>query len=142
MLKITGDKSIILSNETVKAICSGSSNPRANTLVTNQGAANQHVRDTNPRITRTRFATDEARRQAPEWSSRVRKPVNVGRKAEANAPPAIRLKRVSGSRLAAKKASRSPLVPKAREIRIELAKPVRLEATKPIITTLAARTIW
>ncbi len=65
--------------------------------------------------------------------------MKVGTKAEASAPPAIRLNRISVRRLAAEKASSRELVPKAWEIRTVAARPVRLESAIPTITTLAAR---
>src|SRR5512139_3781973 len=53
----------------------------------------------------TRLISDEASRQADDFSLRTRSPVNVGRKAEPSAPAAIKVKRVSLTRLAETNAS-------------------------------------
>ena len=63
------------------------------------------------RIITTRLAIAEASFQAAFRSPWLRKVVNTGIKAEPRAPPATRLNRISESRLAAKKASKVPLVP-------------------------------
>ncbi len=84
----------------------------------------------------------EASRQASRLSPWVSNPVKAGKNAEANAPPAIRLKSVSETRLAALKASISACVPKAPATRIWRSKPVRLLRTKATITVPAARAIW
>ena len=85
--------------------------------------------------------TEEASFQAPRWSSLVRKPVKVGMKAEARAPPATRLKSSSVMRLAALKESRSAEVPKALVRTVLRSTPIRLEKTKAAITVRAARAI-
>ncbi len=100
-LKMVGESSITRSRETVNSIWFVSLKPGASTLLTSQGAANQHSKEIDPRAMRTKLATAEARRHAPLWSRRVKKSVKVGKKAEAKAPAAMRLKSVSGSRLAA-----------------------------------------
>lgn len=68
--------------------------------------------------------------------------MKVGTKAEANAPPAMRVNKISGRRLAALNASIWALVPKARETKTHLINPATLETTNAAMTVLAARAIW
>jgi hypothetical protein len=65
----------------------------------------------------------------------------MGMKADANAPPATRLKSVSATRLAALNASISAFVPKAFAIRICLIKPAMLLIMNATITVPAALAI-
>ena len=92
------------------------------------------------RINVTRLIKDEASFQADVRSSFTSNPVKVGRKADPSAPAAIRLNRVSLTRLAVKKASRS-VAGKARAIRILLTSPAICPKTMANITVPAARAI-
>ena len=78
---------------------------------------------------------------APSRSSLARNPVKVGTKAEASAPPAIRLKSTSGMVMAALKESISMPVPKARATSIWRTNPTTLLNIKATITVPAARAI-
>ncbi len=133
--------SMMRSSPTVIAICAASVKPGARTCGTNHGAASQITAETAVISSKTMLAIEAARRQAPASSSRARKVAKVGMKADASAPPAIRLNRISVSRLAALNASSSGFVPNAREISIVARMPMTLESAIPIMTTLVARAI-
>ena len=69
--------------------------------------------------------------------------VRTGRlKFSLDAPPAIKTNKVSETRLAARKASICPWVPKVVPIRIRLTRLARLLKTSATITVPAARAIW
>ena len=61
--------------------------------------------------------------------------------AEASAPPAIRLKRISGTLFAERNASSSAPVPNASEYSTRLTRPSRLESANPAMTMPAPRAI-
>ena len=92
------------------------------------------------RIKVTRLIKDEASFQAEVRSSFTSNPVKVGRKADPNAPAAIRLNRVSLTRLAVKKASRS-VAGKAFAMSILFISPAICPKTMANITVPAARAI-
>src|SRR4030065_1798595 len=105
------------------------------------GAMIQETAAERLRPRKTRLAIEDARRQAPSWSDCVRSLVKVGTKAYASAPPAIRVNSISGSRLAALKASIWALVPKVRETNTHVTSAARLERTNAAMTVPAARAI-
>ena len=143
MPKITTVGSIMRSSRTVTSSCPiFESAVRAyKPFRTSHGANIQVSTETTTRMRETTFNTPDAKRHAPRLSSLVRKPVNIGIKAEPNAPPATRLNSSSVTRFAALKESSAALVPKASVITICCATPTRLLRKKANITTPVARAI-
>ena len=139
----TADGSMRRIRSIVRASCTGLlANPGARMCRTINGAkiaANNAVR---VKISNIRLAIADANFQAPRLSSFTNKLVNVGIKAEANAPPATRVNSVSETRLAAINASISPLVPKAFSTSTCRASPTMLFKANAAITSPAARAIW
>ena len=138
----TSAMSWIRSRSTTSSICAGSSYPGTSKLETIQGAAIQTRAAAMPIPRMSRFPMPEARRQAPERLFCVSRVANIGMKADAKAPPAIRLNKISGTLLAEKKASRETPVPKTPEYSMRLSRPIRLESANPAITMPAPRAIW
>ena len=139
--KIVGAMSRILNKSMVRDCCCGL-NSGARIWLTIQGANRAESKQTVDRTSRRILAIDEVRYQAFLRSPFARKSVTVGTKAEASAPPAIRLKRMSGKVEAALYASMTSCVPNALDTRIWRTRPTRLLNTKAAITVLAARAIW
>jgi len=112
--------SMIRSRRAVSATCAAlESGTIANNPRSTRNGAKIHIRvETTINTINTELTTPEASLQAPFWSLRVKKPVNIGINAEPSAPPAVRLKSSSVTRLAALKESRDTLVPKAFETTI------------------------
>src|SRR3990172_2614406 len=139
--KIAGAISRMRSREAVRS-CKEGENFGARMVPTNWREKNSDTRLVRQRISNTRLIRADARSQAFLRSSLAKKAVNVGTKAEARAPPAIRLKSKSVKVEAALKASSTFSVPKALKIRIWRNSPVRLLNTKAAMIVPAARAIW
>ncbi len=139
--KIAGEISKMRSRLVVSACCCGS-NFGASRFPTIQGAKMAASRLKIDKSRNTRLAIADDKNQAFLRSPFAKKSVTVGTKADASAPPAIRLNNRSGKVAAALNASMTSCVPNARETRTWRTRPTRLLNTKAAMTVAAARAIW
>jgi hypothetical protein len=136
--KMTVLTSIQRIKSAVRACCAGLK-PGASKFATNHGAAAAVAIVTAVSNISTRLVTALKTRHAPVRSRRATQPANTGMNAEPSAPPAMSWNSRSGTRNAARYASRSALVPKRALMIISRARPaIRLRKNRAI-TSVAAR---